>query len=226
MRIIRCVGLVAAVALVSAIPARAATFTGYTDGCFASLDCNPTANKNTQTINDGKGLKFTDTTFHANVGSVFSLGSFSTKSTSISNFPYTESFDLLVTYTKPLSVGSNTFQLDVTGTLRYTEDDEGPTKRYTISLDTPTTEVFGNPNDPNHKVYQITISLVGCGYLGCIVGGEDFGLKGTIRDAPAGTQLHVGSVPEPSTWVMMILGFAGVGFMAYRRKSKTALMAA
>jgi hypothetical protein len=28
----------------------------------------------------------------------------------------------------------------------------------------------------------------------------------------------VASVPEPSTWAMMILGFAGVGFMAYRRK--------
>ena len=27
------------------------------------------------------------------------------------------------------------------------------------------------------------------------------------------------SVPEPSTWAMMILGFFGVGFMAYRRKS-------
>ena len=33
-------------------------------------------------------------------------------------------------------------------------------------------------------------------------------------------------VPEPSTWAMMILGFAGVGFMAYRRRSKPALMAA
>ena len=32
-------------------------------------------------------------------------------------------------------------------------------------------------------------------------------------------------VPEPSTWAMMILGFAGIGFMAYRRKSKPALMA-
>jgi hypothetical protein len=28
------------------------------------------------------------------------------------------------------------------------------------------------------------------------------------------------SVPEPSTWAMMILGFMGVGFMAYRRKSQ------
>jgi CHRD domain/PEP-CTERM motif len=39
-------------------------------------------------------------------------------------------------------------------------------------------------------------------------------------------QLGVAAVPEPSTWAMMILGFAGVGFMAYRRKSKQALMAA
>ena len=34
------------------------------------------------------------------------------------------------------------------------------------------------------------------------------------------------AVPEPSTWAMMILGFTGVGYMAYRRKSKPALMAA
>ena len=36
----------------------------------------------------------------------------------------------------------------------------------------------------------------------------------------------VAAVPEPSTWAMMLLGFAGIGFMAYRRKSKQALMAA
>ena len=36
----------------------------------------------------------------------------------------------------------------------------------------------------------------------------------------------VASIPEPSIWAMMILGFAGVGFMAYRRKSTAALMAA
>jgi hypothetical protein len=37
---------------------------------------------------------------------------------------------------------------------------------------------------------------------------------------------NVGAVPEPSTWAMMLLGFAGVGFMAYRRKAKPALIAA
>jgi hypothetical protein len=30
------------------------------------------------------------------------------------------------------------------------------------------------------------------------------------------------AVPEPSTWAMMILGFMGVGFMAYRRKNTSA----
>ena len=33
---------------------------------------------------------------------------------------------------------------------------------------------------------------------------------------------NTGAVPEPSTWAMMILGFAGIGFIAYRRKSKPA----
>jgi hypothetical protein len=36
----------------------------------------------------------------------------------------------------------------------------------------------------------------------------------------------VSAVPEPSTWAMLLLGFGGVGFMAYRCKSKPALMAA
>ena len=33
------------------------------------------------------------------------------------------------------------------------------------------------------------------------------------------------AVPEPSTWAMMILGFAGVGFLAYRRRKTSALAA-
>jgi hypothetical protein len=37
---------------------------------------------------------------------------------------------------------------------------------------------------------------------------------------------NISAVPEPSTWAMMILGFTGVGFMAYRRQSKPALLAA
>jgi hypothetical protein len=36
---------------------------------------------------------------------------------------------------------------------------------------------------------------------------------------------EIAAVPEPSTWAMMILGFAGVGFAAYRRKNMMALNA-
>jgi hypothetical protein len=37
---------------------------------------------------------------------------------------------------------------------------------------------------------------------------------------PVGANTLTAAVSEPSTWAMIILGFAGVGFMAYRRKSK------
>jgi hypothetical protein len=40
------------------------------------------------------------------------------------------------------------------------------------------------------------------------------------------TGTFTAAVPEPSTWAMMLLGFAGLGFMAYRKKSKSASMAA
>jgi hypothetical protein len=33
----------------------------------------------------------------------------------------------------------------------------------------------------------------------------------------------VDGVPEPSTWAMMILGFAGIGFLAYRRRNQAAV---
>jgi hypothetical protein len=42
----------------------------------------------------------------------------------------------------------------------------------------------------------------------------------------ADTTIVVGSVapvPEPGTWAMLILGFSGIGFMAYRRRSHVAV---
>jgi hypothetical protein len=35
---------------------------------------------------------------------------------------------------------------------------------------------------------------------------------------------QIGGVPEPSSWALMLLGFAGVGVMAYRRRSGNAAM--
>ena len=62
-------------------------------------------------------------------------------------------------------------------------------------------------------------------------GGENFNDPGKWRivddeDQNSYRHHHVSAVPEPSTWAMMILGFAGIGFTAYRRKNKAASMAA
>lgn len=40
-------------------------------------------------------------------------------------------------------------------------------------------------------------------------------------EGSANSTAIVTPVPEPSTWAMMILGFMGVGFMAYRRKNQS-----
>jgi hypothetical protein len=48
--------------------------------------------------------------------------------------------------------------------------------------------------------------------------------QGTSTDSSS--TITIAAVPEPSTWAMMILGFAGVGFLAYRRKDKMAVSAA
>jgi hypothetical protein len=52
------------------------------------------------------------------------------------------------------------------------------------------------------------------------------GVQNADLPGDLGFQLLTGAVPEPSTWAMMILGFAGLGFMAYRRKEKLVLSAA
>jgi hypothetical protein len=40
-----------------------------------------------------------------------------------------------------------------------------------------------------------------------------------LENSPPSSTLSLpGAVPEPSTWAMLLLGFAGLGFMAYARK--------
>jgi hypothetical protein len=52
---------------------------------------------------------------------------------------------------------------------------------------------------------------------------DQFPTAGTLD---GGQMFTVSDVPEPSTWAMLILGFAGIGFMAYRRKRNSVLAAA
>jgi hypothetical protein len=48
------------------------------------------------------------------------------------------------------------------------------------------------------------------------------GPKGTGEVAGTGT---LSAVPEPSTWAMMLIGFAGLGFAGYRQRRKLAVAA-
>jgi PEP-CTERM motif len=56
--------------------------------------------------------------------------------------------------------------------------------------------------------------------------GDSFALSWAMTCGNDVIQGQVAAVPEPSTWAMMMLGFAGVGFAAVRRKSRTARAAA
>jgi hypothetical protein len=68
--------------------------------------------------------------------------------------------------------------------------------------------VLGAGNQTVDVSYLLTASGVGDGF------GFDFGVGG--------------AVPEPSTWAMMLLGFAGLGYAGYRRarKASAAIVAA
>ncbi len=76
---------------------------------------------------------------------------------------------------------------------------------------------FTNGSIFSESVFSDTLGDIDTTYL--VNHGVITGSVGTVTAIAA-------AVPEPSTWAMMALGFAGVGFMAYRRKSKPSLMAA
>lgn len=74
--------------------------------------------------------------------------------------------------------------------------------------------------DNSHGYLSYSFDVVG-------TGSDD--LLFAAYNNPAYTYLDnvsVSAVPEASTWTLMIVGIAGVGFMAYRRKSRPALNAA
>jgi hypothetical protein len=72
----------------------------------------------------------------------------------------------------------------------------------------------------------ITVSDIHFSLLAPVASGETF--TGGVWDNPEGNtsqlvltaDFAVAAVPEPSTWAMIILGFAGIGFLSYRRKGR------
>jgi hypothetical protein len=72
-------------------------------------------------------------------------------------------------------------------------------------------------SDHSATIAGLEFSLVGDEPAGFDIDNVQFGV---------GSEVVVPGVPELSTWGMMLLGFLGLGFTAYRRKSKPALIAA
>ena len=87
-----------------------------------------------------------------------------------------------------------------------------------------TTVSFGNttvalspdpiPNNQNFTLYTLVLSSATDGFLTFTETGTADQMGNLLAD------VNVSAVPEASTWAMMILGFLGVGFTAYRRKAK------
>ena len=94
--------------------------------------------------------------------------------------------------------------------------------------------IFGDNASDGGPLYQNSENL-GFAFLGGPIsfnpnasGLYTFDLKliGANDQLLGDVSIQVNAVPEPSTWAMLILGFAGIGFMAYRRKSRPAVLAA
>jgi hypothetical protein len=125
------------------------------------------------------------------------------------------------------------------------ETDPGHIAPATLSYLSPSDFTFASASPLDDQVFFIGDGLTGTGtgatqifnvpvdatglVLGIVDAQNYFGVPGAYFDNAGSftaTFSLSSAVPEPSTWAMMILGFAGIGFMAYRRKSKPILMAA
>lgn len=76
---------------------------------------------------------------------------------------------------------------------------------------------------PNGVVDYITDFTFGTAYDTYKFGASTLANLGGNDDQELTAVAAIAGVPEPSTWAMMIIGFCGLGYAAYRRKSKTVL---
>jgi hypothetical protein len=71
--------------------------------------------------------------------------------------------------------------------------------------------------------FVVTPSFDQVGYSQTAVSSDN--LFDSISGSVTVTPFTPGGVPEPSTWAMMLVGFAGIGFLGYRKTVKAGLAA-
>jgi hypothetical protein len=82
----------------------------------------------------------------------------------------------------------------------------------------------GPPVEVSDSARFLVSSLLTSQGFGIATGSVTLGLVLPDGLSVAGEEPIASAIPEPSTWAMMMLGFAGVGFMAYRRRNKGATL--
>jgi hypothetical protein len=84
--------------------------------------------------------------------------------------------------------------------------------------ETLTTVSSVDRTSPNAVTWDLTGTVTGGGFhnvpVSMIIDATQSGGPGTVISV-SGT--NSSAIPEPSTWVMMALGFAGLGFLGYRK---------
>jgi hypothetical protein len=206
MKFVQLIGAAAVAATLASAPAHAEVlFTGSALGCFGA-SCTPVI---TQT--DGH-LTYLGSTFSGTtIGGLLSVGSAASTTSNLDNFgsfnllngtnTYTGTvFDLAVAFSAPTGVagGSSTFVANLLGSVT------GNNGSVTINFDN-TDHVFSFDGGTfTLSINDVSVQLGGPNSNPLVP------VTGLITVTTA--------VPEASTWAMMILGFIGVGFMAYRRQ--------
>ncbi len=195
-------------------PASAVVISGVATGCFYTGTTACTAFNDVSQSGSGTGnrLSFNGNNF-STTQSVLGQGPFNlnlgTFSVSEPGNNTTDSYNnvnfiLHLDFSSALGAtpDQSNYLFDLTGSIRRNSANSelvisfGPSQEFTF------------PNGSFELTFpELTLSTVGST-------SDNGTLTGRFSDVVVTT-----AVPEPSTWAMMILGFVGVGFMAYRRKT-------
>ena len=103
------------------------------------------------------------------------------------------------------------------------------TVSYTPFTDTDPLLLTATPSSTDFTKFSTTFTSQGGGFI--TFAGLNNGAPGNdLNVGIDAVSIATGAVPEPSTWAMMLLGFGGLAFFAYRRVKKgdagTAMIAA
>lgn len=127
----------------------------------------------------------------------------------------TQTFDLVAgTYVLGFYLSGNP---DGDPTMKSISVSLSPTSSDNIS--NPYTFTSGSSHTLDYTYYSITFTTSG-GPETLSFASNDPGSFGGVVGG-----VTISAVPEPSTWAMMVLGFAGMGFLTYRRRAKAAVAA-